>query len=101
MRIAHNSKFKTQNSKFLLWQAAKPITKSVSAEDVARVDFVFHVLQAIVEAVGDNGMTLGFKLFEVVYNFATEEGGAVLKGWLVDDDLGSLCLDALHDALDG
>ena len=34
MRIAHNSKFKTQNSKF----------KSVSAEDVARVDFVFNVI---------------------------------------------------------
>ena len=91
MRIAHNSKFKTHNSKF----------KLVSAEDVARVDFVFNVIQAIIEAVGDDGMTLGFELFEVVDDLAAEEGGAVLKGWLVDDDLGSLCLDALHDALDG
>ena len=91
MRIAHNSKFKTHNSKF----------KSVSAEDVACVDFVFHVIQAIIEAVGDDGMTLGFELFEVIHDLAAEEGGAVLKGWLVDDDLGSLCLDALHDALDG
>ena len=91
MRIAHNSKFKTHNSKF----------KSVSAEDVACVDFVFHVIQAIIEAVGDDGMTLGLELFEVIHDLAAEEGGAVLKGWLVDDDLGSLCLDALHDALDG
>ena len=91
MRIAHNSKFKTHNSKF----------KLVSAEDVACVDFVFHVIQAIIETVGDDGMTLGFELFEVIDNLAAEEGGAVLKGWLVDDDLGSLCLDALHDALDG
>ena len=91
MRIAHNSKFKTHNSKF----------KSVSAEDVACVDFVFHVIQAIIETVGDDGMTLGFELLEVIHDLAAEEGGAVLKGWLVDDDLGSLCLDALHDALDG
>ena len=91
MRIAHNTKFKTHNSKF----------KSVSAEDVACVDFVFHVIQAIIEAVGDDGMTLGLELFEVIHDLAAEEGGAVLKGWLVDDDLGSLCLDALHDALDG
>ena len=89
MRIAHNSKFKTQNSKL------------IPAEDVACVDFVFHVIQAIIEAVGDDGMTLGFELFEVIHDLAAEEGGAVLKGWLVDDDLGSLCLDALHDALDG
>ena len=91
MRIAHNSKFKTQNSKF----------KSVSAEDVACVDFVFNVLKTVIETVGDDGMTLGFELFEVVDNLATEEGGAVLKCWLVDDDLGTLCLDAFHDALDG
>ena len=89
MRIAHNSKFKTQNSKL------------IPAEDVARVDFVFHVIQTIIETVGDDGMTLGLELFEVVDDLAAEEGGAVLKGWLVDDDLGSLCLDALHDALDG
>ena len=91
MRIAHNSKFKTHNSKF----------KLVSAEDVARVDFVFHVIQAIIETVGDDGMTLRLEVFEVVDNLAAEEGGAVLKGWLVDDDLGSLCLDTLHDALNG
>ena len=91
MRIAHNSKFKTHNSKF----------KLVSAEDVARVDFVFHVIQAIIETVGDDGMTLRLEVFEVVDNLAAEEGGAVLKSWLVDDDLGSLCLDTLHDALNG
>ena len=91
MRIAHNSKLNIQNSTF----------KLVSAEDVARVDFVFNVLQAIVKAVGDDGFALRLEVGEVVHYFAAEEGGAVLQCWLVDDNLGTLCLDALHDALDG
>ncbi len=38
---------------------------------------------------------------EVVDDAAAEEGGAVSKGRLVDDDLGAFGLDALHHALDG
>ena len=38
---------------------------------------------------------------KVVDDFAAEEGVTVLERWLVDDDLGTLGLDALHYALDG
>ena len=37
---------------------------------------------------------------EVVDDLGTEEGGAIRKGGFVDDDLGTLGLDAFHDALD-
>ena len=46
-------------------------------------------------------MALCLELLQVVYHLAAKEGGAILQGWLVDDDLSALCLDALHDALDG
>ena len=40
-------------------------------------------------------------MFQVVDDFAAEEGGAVLEGGFVDDDRCALGLDALHDTLDG
>lgn len=46
-------------------------------------------------------MALCLELCQVVDHLAAEECGAVFKGWLVDDDLCALCLNALHDALDG
>ena len=38
---------------------------------------------------------------EVVHHAAAEEGGAVVEGGFVDDDLRALGFHALHDALDG
>ena len=46
-------------------------------------------------------MRLLLESLEVVDNLAAEEGRAVGKSRLIDDDFGSLSLDALHDALDG
>ena len=91
MRIAHNSTFNTQHSTL----------KLVPAEDIARIDFVFNVLQAIIKAVGDNGFAFGFKVIKIINDLAAEECSAILKGWLVDNYLCTLCLDTLHDALDG
>ena len=38
---------------------------------------------------------------EVVDYETAKEGRAIFKSWLIDDDIGSLCLNALHDALYG
>ena len=46
-------------------------------------------------------MALLLELVEVIDNLGTEECRAVLKCRLVDDDLRTLGLDALHHALDG
>lgn len=73
----------------------------VSSEYVSCIDLIFYVTEALVEAVGDDGISLCFELCKVVDNEAAEESAAVFEGWLVDDDVGSLCFDALHDALDG
>ena len=73
----------------------------VALEDVTGINLGEDIVEAGVVAVGDDGLTLGFELCEVVDNLTAEEGCAVLKGGFVDDDLGTLGLDALHDALDG
>lgn len=51
-------------------------------------------------AVGDDGVGEAFELFEVVDHTATEEGGTILEGGFIDDNLGALGLDTLHDSLD-
>ena len=73
----------------------------VALEDVAGVNFVLDVVEDGVVAVGDDGMALSLEVRKVIDYLGTEEGGAVLEGGLIDDDLGTLGLDTLHDALDG
>ena len=73
----------------------------VASEDVAGVDFVAHVVEAAVVAVGYDGVALGFELFEVVDHLGAEEGFPVCEGRLIDDDFRALGLDALHHSLDG
>ena len=77
------------------------VLRLIASEDVARVDFLLHVFQTVVEAVGNDGLALKLKLFEIVNNFTAEECCAVFKSWLVDNDLSTLCLYTLHDALNG
>ena len=77
------------------------IKKLVAAEDVAGIDLGGNVAEGVVEAVGDDGFAAGLEGGEVVDDEAAEEGGAIGERGLVDDDLGTLGLDALHDALDG
>ena len=52
-------------------------------------------------AVRDYHVALRLEAREVVYDFRAEEDCAIIQRGFVDDDLGSLGLDALHDALDG
>lgn len=71
----------------------------ISSEYVACMNFVFNFLQAVIKAVCND--SLGFELVKVINNLATEECCAILKCRLVDDNLCTLCLDALHDVLNG
>lgn len=50
----------------------------IAFEDVARVDFVLHVVEAAVVAVGDDGLALGLELGQIVDHQTTKEGGAIL-----------------------
>ena len=60
----------------------------IATEDVAGVDLILDVIKA---GVG----------LKVVDNLAAEEGRAIGKSRLVDNDFSTLGLDAFHDALDG
>ena len=73
----------------------------VSSKDVSCINFILDIIQAGIIAVGDDGMALCLEGFEVVLYSTAEEGAALFQGWLINDYLGTLCLDTLHDALDG
>ena len=73
----------------------------IPSKYVSRIYFLLHIFEAFVEAVGDYGVALCLEGGEVVHHAAAEEGGAVVEGGFVDDDLRTLGLHALHDALDG
>ena len=74
---------------------------SVSCKYVAGVYLVPDIGQVGGGAVCEDGMREAFELAQVVYNARAEERGAVLKRRLIDYHGGPLCLDALHDSLDG
>ena len=73
----------------------------IPVEQVPRVDLVPDVVEAAVIAVGNDCLALILERIKVVDDFAAEERFAVLESWFIDDDFGTLCLDAFHDALDG
>lgn len=71
----------------------------VALEDVAGVDLGGDIVEDGVVAVGDDGLREGLELGEVIDNEAAKECSAVGEGGLIDDYLGTLGLDAFHDAL--
>ena len=72
----------------------------VVVEEVTGVDLFADVVEDGVVAVCEDAAAFCLELGEVVDDAASEEGAAVFEGRLVDDDAGTLRLDALHDALD-
>lgn len=77
------------------------VLRLIASEDVARVDFILHVFQTVVEAVGNDGLALCLELRHVIDDTAAEECGAIGERRLIDYDLGTFGLYALHDALYG
>ena len=71
----------------------------VSSEDISCIYLILYIIQTNIVAVGDDGMALCLEDFEVVLYSTTKKGAALFQGWLIDDDLCTLCLDTLHDAL--
>ena len=73
----------------------------ISTEDVSCIDLFLYIVQDCVVSISDNCLTLRLELLYVINHLAAKEGSSVFKSRLVDDDLSSLCLDALHHSLDG
>ena len=50
----------------------------ISLENVSCIDLLLHIIQCLVVAIGNNGITLLFKLFQVIHNTRPEERFAIL-----------------------
>ena len=79
------------------------VTKSqlIPSKNISSIYLLLYIIQASIIAVGDNCLTLFLKCIHIIYNLATKECTSIFQGWFVDDDLGALCFDTLHDTLDG
>ena len=73
----------------------------VSSKYIPSINFRLDVVEAGVVAICYNRLGHFLEFFQVIYDEAAEEGGAVFEGGLVDDDLGAFGFDALHHTLDG
>lgn len=73
----------------------------ISSKNISCIYLILYIIQTSIVSVGDDGMALCFEGLEIVLNSTTEEGAALFQGWLIDNYLSTLCLDTLHDALDG
>ena len=73
----------------------------ISSKNISSIYLILHIVQTSIIAVGDDGMALSLEGFKVVLNSTTKESTTLLQCWLIDDNLCTLCLDTLHDALDG
>ena len=73
----------------------------ISSKNISCIDLILHIIQTNIVAVGDDGMALCLEYFEVVLYSTAEEGAAFFQSWLIDNYLSTLCLNTLHDTLDG
>ena len=73
----------------------------ISSKYIPGIYLILDIIQTGIIAVGDDGMALSLKCLQVIDYFAAKEGAAIFECRLIDNDLSALCLDTLHDTLDG
>ena len=71
----------------------------ISSKYIPGIYLILYIIQTDIIAVGDDGMALCLESCQVIDNLAAEEGATLFECWFIDDDLCTLCLDTLHDAL--
>lgn len=72
----------------------------ISAEQIARVDFFFYIIQNRIISISNDASTHFFELLEIVYDLTSKESAAVLKCRFINDNSGSFGLDPFHNTLD-
>ena len=75
------------------------MTRSVSSEQIPRIDLLLHVVKAAVITVRDDRVRARLELFKIIHHKASEESYTVRKGRLIDDNSCALSLDSLHNTL--
>ena len=72
----------------------------ISFKQIPGVYFLCHVLQAVVVAVGNNGLTARFKRLQIIDYFTAKKRTTVFQRGFVDDNRGPFGFDTFHNALD-
>lgn len=64
----------------------------ITFKNIPRIDFVSHIIQTCVIAVGNNGLRDTFKLLQVIHNKRTEESTAIFQCRFIITSLAPLAL---------
>ena len=73
----------------------------ISSKNIPSINFLFHIFQTIIIAVGYDSMALGFENIKIIHHLASEESCPIFQCRFINNHLSTLCLDALHDTLNG
>jgi len=68
---------------------------------ISGIYFLPDIIQTAVIPVRNNSITMALEHSQVIHHFATEERRAVLQCRFVNNNRCALCLDALHNTLNG
>ena len=71
----------------------------IPSENIASINFVLYICQAVVEAVSNYGFALRLERGEVINHPTAKECSAIIERRLVNDYLRAFGFYALHDAL--
>ena len=75
-----------QNKESLHETDINKIPYLITFKNISRIDFVSHIIQTCIIAVGNNGLTAILELFKIIDDFTAEEGAAILQHQLIEDD---------------
>ncbi len=73
---------------------------SVSPKQIPRINFLLHIVQTSIVAVGNNRLALRFECFQIIHDLTAEEGASIWQRGFINNHFRSFRLDAFHHALD-
>lgn len=73
----------------------------VSSEQISRIYLILYIVKTGIVTIRYYGMAFFFELFQIVDNFASEEGRAVFQSRFVDYYRSTFSFDPFHDSLNG
>ena len=90
-----------QNKESLHETDINKIPYLITFKNIPRIDFVSHIIQTCIIAVGNNGLRDTFKLLQVIHNKRAEESTAIFQCRFINHQFGTFSLDTFHYPLNG
>ena len=74
---------------------------SISPKQIPGINLLSYIFQTVIIPVGNDTVTLGFKLIQIIDHFTAKKGRPIIQCGFVNNNLSPYCFDPFHDALNG